>query len=190
VGHIRTKPTNTVSALCDQRHSPLPQLPAELRNRIFRYVFQEKYIVIPRRRGGKVRLLVEPEDYSNTQSYPLSRLLALTSICRQLRAETRNLPVRLNTLCLEHFVSLTPFVERLPLVLCAEIKCIMLSLLHCLWVGVNPEVMHMCRFPRLERVIVERTFWMQPRRSNNLDFLRCRYILNQCTLRHIEVILE
>jgi hypothetical protein len=84
-----------------QQQSPFPLLPGEIRNLIYNYAYQEQCIAVERKSGLYSRLtFVAVLETSNTNdaicTYPLSALLATTTVCRQVYAETAALPMALN----------------------------------------------------------------------------------------------
>ncbi|KAI8939991.1 hypothetical protein NX059_003714 [Plenodomus lindquistii] len=91
--------------LRNQTTSPLLRLPAELRNRIYGYVYTEKSIMILRdTKSGRTSWYTDVSteeyhaQYRKSIRYPFSSLLASTAICRQIYAEANMLPFRLNTI--------------------------------------------------------------------------------------------
>ncbi|KAF1946286.1 hypothetical protein EJ02DRAFT_450731 [Clathrospora elynae] len=94
---------NTIT-LADQQYSPLLRLPAELRNKIYFFVFATQKIDpvyygsgIFRCRTTSPNTLTSHPDHDDFNS-PLS----LTQVSRQIRAETQMLPAKLNSYLVRH----------------------------------------------------------------------------------------
>ncbi|KAI8940011.1 hypothetical protein NX059_003733 [Plenodomus lindquistii] len=75
--------------------SPLLRLPAELRNKIYSYVYTEDHIRV-QGYGPQIEWSVYAENCSTDIGYPLSDMLVTTTVCRQFHFETRLLPLRFN----------------------------------------------------------------------------------------------
>jgi hypothetical protein len=114
------------SALRNQQNSPLLRLPAELRNSIYEYALGGHIIRVKQEisQGRVIRFLPDFEVFQPAstsrlkhRSINMTALLQLSSVSRQLRAETKGLPYSLNAFSIsrssaENFVNTIPAFVR------------------------------------------------------------------------------
>ncbi|KAI8940020.1 hypothetical protein NX059_003742 [Plenodomus lindquistii] len=121
---------NKITTL-NQQTSPLLRLPGEIRNQIYTYIFTAQFIAIGHRQTPHAfpNPLVSTVISHSTnpqrkwpfypksplsQGQPFSRLLAITSTCRQIRYEAGILPFRMNTFMLNAMECLSGLQRRIP----------------------------------------------------------------------------
>lgn len=93
--------------LHNQNNSPLLKLPAELRNKIYHYVFSGHVISISQRYwAAKHTCVYLKEDCLNKEARSQAEFLALTATCRQIHHETYLFPFALSELRLNAYLNL------------------------------------------------------------------------------------
>lgn len=91
---IRRATAHTYSSLQNQQTSPLLRLPAELRNKIYEYVFGGEHLLVYTQNK---RRLVRQKDPTRPLSRDLPEYPALTAVSRQLNTETKHMVFSHNT---------------------------------------------------------------------------------------------
>ncbi|KAH9879380.1 hypothetical protein J1614_002820 [Plenodomus biglobosus] len=123
--------------LTNQTTSRLLRLPAELRNRIFALAFTEQLVVIfhtdlfgPNPGYDVIPSNGQPfNPYQVTDFYPLRKLLARTTVCRQIWRETASLPLLVNEFRAEDVGELGQMAEVVPLAVQQRMARLLVALL-------------------------------------------------------------
>jgi len=171
----------------------VPPSPHEIRNEIYADAYQEHRIVVQRSGCRKLTLAVALDKFDTKETirtYPLSVLLATTTVCRQIYAETAALPMTLNSL---HVVQINTFVDladRVPTYQLARIRSIRMYVSFVVGYCRADIASSMTALTSLENAVVLMNTGSMS--SKGIELLKTyqRRLIEECVGRELRVIFE
>lgn len=142
--------------LRNQTESPLLRLPRELRNEIFENAFHVGTVHFPfvSTHGDILRLLQHNAAPITSGAKLISTILRCTTVCRQIRAETAALPVKLNAFAVD-ISELVDMVKSLPKKFRDEIHTVKIGARYRYGAAVMiQEISKMPQLPSLRKLMV------------------------------------